>query len=450
VVEHALVLGGGVAGLAAAAALRGHVGMVTLVERDQLPDRPLPRAGVPQARHVHTLLLRGIVELDALAPGVVHALEAAGALRLDWTVQRIHTAFGWWPRHESGLVGLFCSRDLLEHELRRMVLSAPGVQVHVGEEVVGLVGDAQRVTGVRLRTRGSRVSHELSADLVVDASGRTSDAPRWLAELGLFVPREEVVTSHLGYASRTVAMPEGFDEPWRLLAVRSRRPATRSGVLYPIEHGRWAVTLGGNGEQMPPHDEEGFQAFADALPGGLGALLRAAEPLTHIAAYRRTQNRWRHWERSPAWPSGLLVIGDAACCFNPIYGQGMSVALMQARRVRDAAGAGVLTPSGTPRLQRAVVDVVSDPWALATGEDFRYEATLGHRTGAMRLSHWYADQVLAASVHDVVVQRRFLEVVQLLRPQRALLAPSVVARLPRSARRREVDADAATAATRAR
>src|SRR4051794_14269848 len=186
--EHVAVLGGGIAGLAAAAAVADHATRVTLIDRDRFPDGPAPRAGVPQSRHVHTLLLRGLLELEAASPGLNARLVAAGALRLDWTNQRLRSVFGWAPRFESGLMGTFCSRDLLEHELRRSVAARANVTMVQGAEVVGRDGTAARFPGVRLPDRAAKPQPHaeasgrqrearpgvIPADLVLDATGRSS------------------------------------------------------------------------------------------------------------------------------------------------------------------------------------------------------------------------------------------------------------------------------------
>lgn len=468
--EHVVVLGAGVAGLAAAGAVASHADLVTVIDRDHLPDRPGPRAGAPQSRHAHTLLLRGLAELRAAFPDVEQQLIAAGAPRLDWTQQRFRSNFGWAPRFSSGLQGVFCSRDLLELELRRAVLDRTNVALVQNAEVVGLTGTRSRVTGVRLHrrrlprfqaeeggrpgeaTQPGRREAELDevvlADLVLDATGRSSRLPDWLGGLATpnqpegtsrvrSAPAEETVSSNLGYASRVVHMPDGFAEDWRLLLVRNTRPDTRGGVLYPIEGDRWVVTLTGIGAQLPPHDESGFREFAHQLPGGFGELLDASAPQTHIASYRRTGNRWRHWERARAWPDGLLVVGDAMCCFNPVYGQGMSVALAQAAVITARLTAdGLRVDGGAARLQRQLARAATGAWALATGEDFRNPGTQGRRTLATRAGHWYADRVMAASVHDPTVHRRFLEVSQLVRPTRDLVTPSILAAVAKAARGR--------------
>lgn len=446
VLEHVVVLGSGVAGLCAAAAAAPHARQVTLVERDHLADGDGDRPGVPQVRHTHALLARGSAELERLLPGLPAELRAAGALELDWTTQRFRSVMGWSPRHGSGLRSQLCTRALLEATLRARVAALPSVHTVDGAEAVGLVGDDARVTGVRLRRRPGRGGvgrdgdgdgghgrpEELTADLVVDATGRGSRSPDMLAALGVPRPRESVVASHLGYASRVYARPERRDD-WDLLAVRQALPSGRAAVLYPVEGDRWFVTLAGHGDDVPPHDEEGFAAYAAGVEG-VAEALDGARPLTRIATYRRTENRWRHWERLRIWPDGVLVVGDATCAFNPVYGQGMTVAAVQARLLGAALGRPGWGEGDARRLQRRLAGVLRDPWRLATQEDFRYAGTVGRRSPATRLLHAYTDEVLRAATSDVAVSLRFFEVTHLLRPAAALGSPAMLVRVARGAR----------------
>jgi 2-polyprenyl-6-methoxyphenol hydroxylase-like FAD-dependent oxidoreductase len=476
--EHVVVLGAGIAGLAVTGVLARRGVRVTLVERDHLdaagragaggsaeprtppaaiptPPPPAPRPGTPQARHVHALLTRGRQELEAIFPGLTAELLTAGALELDWTTQPFRTVMGWLPRFDSGLRSAFCSRSLLEETVRRRVLALPGVELLDGREVVGLIGDARQVTGARMRLRragrpadgegadgerGHPSPHDhgasvVSADLVIDATGRGSLAPRWLAELGHPAPQETVVASQLAYASRLYARPKEWRSDWLLLASRQSPPSTRATVLYPVEGGRWFVTLAGQGGEVPPHDEPGFLAYARSVDG-VDDALDDAEPLDRIATYRRTDNRWRHWERRRRPPDGFLLVGDAMCCFNPVYGQGMTVAAMQANRLGRFLDQREWRPGSVHRFQRIAARLLRDPWTLATQEDFRSPGTTGRRSRMTRLTHAYTDEVLRAAVHDQVVAKRFIEVAQLMRPASDLAEPAILARVLRLRRAR--------------
>lgn len=432
-IDHAVVLGAGIAGLMAARVLAGHGVSVTLVERDRLREGVGHRPGVPQSRHVHALLTRGSRELERFFPGLTAELLAAGALELDWTEQRIRTVMGWTPRYTSGLRSVFCSRELLESAVRRRVLALPQVKGLDIREAVGLEGDGRRIRGVHVRVRGvpSREGvTTLDADLVIDTTGRASNAPRWLESFGFDPPRESVVSSQLGYASREYAMPDGFGEDWKLLGVRQPAPSTRAAVLYPIEGNRWFLTLAGHGGELSSHDEEGFVDFARSIDG-IAEAIEGAVPLSPVTAYRRTENRWRHWEDAGDAPEGLVVLGDAMCSFNPAYGQGMTVATLQAVQLDEILSTSPWEAKSARLFQRRSAGVLRGAWTLATQEDFREPTAVGRRSPATRLAHHYTDLVLRAATRDVDVNTRFFEVAHLVKPASALVEPSIVRRVLR-------------------
>ena len=376
------MIGGSLAGMLAARALATSFERITVLERDHFPVSPEPRMGVPQARHVHTLLMGGYRAIESLLPGFDAALAAAGAPQLDWPLDcRIHSQFGWWPRYPSDLVSRFGSRDLIEHTIRQLVVGTPGITVEEGTEAVGLVESPVGVGGVRFRRRGGgevAEPEEIRADLVVDASGRSSKLPTWLGELGYPSPPEIAVDPQVGYASRYYQPPSGFDRGWKLLLVRNLSPSTRGGGIYSVEGGRWIVTLGGYGADYPGQDDDGFLAFAASLgvPDLVDAL-RTAEPLGPIVGYRRTVNVLHQLDRMRRWPRGLVALGDAVCGFNPIYAQGMSVAALGARLLGETWAAHGAADDVEWRFQRGLARLLRDPWELAVHEDYRFPGTKG-------------------------------------------------------------------------
>ena len=265
--SRALVIGGSIAGLLASRVLSRRFDRVTIVERDRFPGGPTRRNGVLQASHQHIMLRRGTDILERLFPGIRGELVAAGAPLVDMANDAAWlTPFGWGVRFPSELVMLTCSRDLLEWSVRRRVAALPKVRFLQSAEVTGLLPAANgvdRVGGVKIRFRGERDGERgeevLRADLVVDASGRPSRAPRWLKDLGYEPPQESVIDAHLGYTSRLYRIPKGFEPGWKGAYVQLAPPEhTRGGALLPIEGGRWMVTLAGTGGDYPPTDERGF------------------------------------------------------------------------------------------------------------------------------------------------------------------------------------------------
>lgn len=426
------------AGLLAVRVLLEHFDHVTLVDRDQFLDAADSRAGVPQGRHPHVLLARGQQILEQLFPGLDCELATAGAPEVDAAADWIVLLpAGWAPRYRSGIRQRTCSRPLLESTIRRRLVANPNVHVLARHEVTGLLaaGAGTSVVGVRLRCRqpaGDRTSPQerLAADLVVDASGRDSHLPQWLATLGYASPVETIITAHVGYASRWYRCSATSQFPWKAMLLSSRAPhQTRMGVIFPIEGDRQQIGLAGMAQDYPPTDEEGWLAFARSLRSPLlYAAIQASQPLTPIYGYRRTQNRLRHYERLARWPDGLVVLGDAVCAFNPIYGQGMTVAALGAQALDRCLRARAGRSAGLGRwFQRELARVNAVPWLMATGEDFRWPRTVGGRPGRVtRLMHAYLDQVQHVATRRPNVHCTYVEVIHLLRSPRVLFRPTIL------------------------
>ncbi len=420
--DHAVVVGGSLAGLLAARVLTAHFDRVTLIERDRYPDDAEYRPGIPQSRHLHVLWTRGLELLELLFPGIENTLVGAGAqeIRVPADVLWL-TSAGWRERFDVTRLLTF-GRPLIDWAVRGRLT---GVDIVHGREVAGPVPRGRDVAGVELRS-----GDVLDADLVVDATGRGSRAPAWLASLGYPAPRETLVDPLLGYASRRYAVPSGFDEGWKALYLQADPPATRrTGGLFPQEDGSWICSLSGAGRDYGPTGEEEFLAFAKGLRSPvLYDAIRDAEPLTPIHGFRRTANHRRHYERLPAWPRGFVVMGDAACAFNPIYGQGMSVAAISAMALDEClrvAGDGF-----ERRFQRRVARSASGAWLVATGEDLRYRETEAARAGLRtRLVNAYVDRVVAAANVDRSVCAGLLDVLALKSAPVSLFSPTILARI---------------------
>jgi hypothetical protein len=243
-------------------------------------------------------------------------------------------------------------------------------------------------------------------------------------------PETAVVNSHLGYATRWYKRPAQA-LPWQGVIISVRPPDNpRGGGLFPAEGGQWIATLAGTAGHYPPTDEDGFMDFARQMPDPiLYEAIRQAEPVSQIYGYRRTENQWRHYERLRRWPGGFVVMGDAACCFNPVYGQGMTAAALGAQLLDHLLGSekGVLSPGFGQNFQRKLAKHLITPWLLATGEDFRWENTEGDRPGgAARLVQGYFDRVLELACRDANASRAFIEMAHLLRPPASLFRPGIL------------------------
>jgi len=396
------------------------------------------------------LLVRGWQILDQLFPGLRGDLVAAGAPTIDLLADfKMLFAAGWAPRIASRFQTVSCSREVLEWNVRRQLRNNPRVSFCEEREVVDLISEHEgaHVAGVRIRARGNNESSaisELRANLVADASGRSSRALQWLAALGYPAPEETVINSFLGYASRYYKRPAGFTSDWKCLLIGARPPDNpRGGGLFALEDDMWHVTLAGAGRDYPPTDEEGYLAFAKSLANPIiYEVIKQAEPRSSIYGYQRTENRLRHYERMPRWPEGFIVLGDAVCAFNPVYGQGMAVAargamvldgLLRQERQAIMSGGGMEL-----RFQQALAKSNSDAWLMATGEDFRYPTTEGgKRPPATRFTHWYMNRVITAATRNTDVLAAFAAAAHLLAPPSSLFHPRIMARalMPQSGRR---------------
>jgi 2-polyprenyl-6-methoxyphenol hydroxylase-like FAD-dependent oxidoreductase len=439
--RHAVVVGGGMAGMLAAHVLADHFELVTLLERDHLPDTPAHRKGLPQARHIHALLKRGQMALERLLPGLTTDLLEAGALLLDSSGDLASlTPFGWGIRFRSDLQLLACTRDLIDWCIRRRVAARLNVRLRQEVAAVGLVAaaDGQAVAAVRLRpSHGDMVGpdgeEELAADWVAVASGRDARLPNWLAALGYPTPPETVVNSFLGYATRLYHPPRGYQAEWKGLTIYAAPPNDpRGGAVIPVEGGRWLVMLTGGDGDYPPTDEAGFLDRARTMRApDLYEAIRDAEPIGPIVGYRATENRLRHYERAGRWPEGLVALGDAVCALNPVYGQGMTTAALGAevldRCLRRSRAPQDIRPGTSLKFQRELGRMIAVPWLLATGSDYRYRRTEGPpRRRSARMMHRYVDALTRLSTRNVSVRRRLLEVFHLLRPPVALFGPGVL------------------------
>jgi 2-polyprenyl-6-methoxyphenol hydroxylase-like FAD-dependent oxidoreductase len=423
----AIVMGGSLAGLLAARVLADFYQRVTVLERDTLGAATECRRGVPQGRHTHGLLAGGREALEKLFPGISGQLLAAGAVPGDITGEsRWFLEGGYHCRFSSGLTALAMSRPFLEAMVRERVRQLPNVHFRDSQEVRGLLTSPgkSRVAGVEL------ASETLSAGLVVDASGRGSHTPRWLEEMGYPKPVEERVEIALAYTTRCFRRRRG-DMGGDVAIIIPPTPAgKRGGVMLAQEAERWTVTLVSHFGAGAPADLNGFIEFSRSLPApDIYEGIRAAEPLGEAAALRFPASVRRRYEKLSRFPRGYLVMGDAMSSFNPIYGQGMTVAALEAVELQAvlAAGKADLARRFFPRAAKAI-DI---PWSIAAGNDLRMPEATGRRTFAVKALNAYMSKLHRAAHHDPAVALAFHKVGNLLAPPQAVLHPRIAGRVLR-------------------
>lgn len=437
---HVVVIGASIAGLCMAHALSRHFARVTVVERDLLlPEHDGPRKGVPQGSQLHLLQARGARDLQALFPGLVEELACAGAPVLH-DFARVHAEVGGYPQHRGTAIGaplVLASRPFLEGRIRARAL--PGLDVLAGHEVLGLVAEGTRIVGVRVHGPGG--DGELPADLVVDAGGRGGRCSAWLEAVGLEQPTEECIEVDIRYSAAVVEMPERLpgDDACLAIAATPDRP-WGLGVLRQ-EGNRWIVNAYGYSGYHPPADPHALLQLAAGIvpPAWRDALLAAQWP-DRVATARFPRSVRRHYGRVAAPPQGLVVAGDALCSFNPIYGQGMTIGVVEALAIDACLAAG--RDHLERRFYAAVDRPVTTAWQLGAVADLRFPGVVGQRQRIAGALLRYVDAVQAAASDDPRVGSAFWRVSSLLDPPTAMFAPPVLLRVAghRLSRRRRVAA----------
>lgn len=413
---HAIVIGGSVAGMCAARALRGRFDRVTILEQDRLPQGAEGRRGTPQAWHNHFLLDVGREAAETLFPGFTDLLLARGGARLDPGYDAAACfVTGWMPRARTSTSTLFASRPMLEATMRQLLLREPGVAFREGVRVVGLLSDGSgaetSVTGVSYLESGSAAGGELRADFVVDAAGRGSQGCNWMRRLGYDVD-ELTLDAKVSYSSRWYQLP---DEPiswwkWMMVLPDSDPRAAQSHqylcIVFPIEGNRIIAMMASWGLPMPS-DAQSFERLArQTRSKEFGRVLDAAQPLSDVHHTRSTRNVWRRFDRLPSTPRGFVAVGDAVGAFNPIYGQGMS----------SAAVSGLILHRLAERIDPVAAEFPAEfyaeqarflkrPWTLAITRDRGYAHARGteaiidgpHKT-LLRRINWPAFQFFAEAV----------------------------------------------------
>jgi 2-polyprenyl-6-methoxyphenol hydroxylase-like FAD-dependent oxidoreductase len=440
--HHVVVIGGSLAGLMTARVLADHFDAVTVLERDALDDQPGIHTSIPQGHHLHGLLRGGQQVMASLYPGFLAKLDALGARRCragtelvyDLPTGKAFSATGTVREPYDLGFDITChSRGLLEYCVRQCTLAHPTITLARERRVHGLLYADGRVRGVRYAQGGA--VHALAADLVVDAGGRGSQAPRWLRELGFPTPVATTIGVDIAYASAKFRLPAMDEAPERILVCHGPAPDYPDGAIMGlIEDQLWHVTLIGRFGHYPPRDVEGFVAFAQALyTPTVYDRIKDAERVTAIAAYRTPTSVWRHYERLPAFPEGFVVLGDAISSFNPVYGQGMSAAALQVQALQQVLHARATASQGLDGLAQAffpqAAAIVRTPWTLAAHQDWAFPQTQGDRPADLEEDAQYFAALDALTADDVEVYRLLVDVFHLVKPLSALHEESVQRRV---------------------
>ena len=430
--RHAVVIGASIGGLCAAGVLSQSFDRVTVLDRDELPAEPATRRGVPQGRQLHALLARGRAVLEELFPGTNERLVASGALEMDLQSDLHWYLDGRLLRPEpSGLIGLAVSRPVVEAVIRSQVVNLAEVTIMDGCDVTGLTSssDMGRINGVRIRTRADgRSSSVLNADLVVDAAGRGAHTSAWLEELGYQPAPEESVRIELAYLSRFYRREAHHLDGRIGTAIAPYPGQNRSGFVNAQEGDRFMVTLSScGGEELPTRDAA-MAEYADSLAApDVAEIIRTATPLTEPVLMRYPASVRRHYELLDRFPEGYLVTADALCSFNPIYGQGMTVAALEARLLQR-----LLQEDHDDLCRRfftAVSKLIDTPWSLIMSGDLRFPFVEGERSECLLAMGEYLERYREAATHDAALATELIRVMNMLDEPARLMAPDLEARV---------------------
>lgn len=427
--KRAIVIGAGVAGLIFARVLADYFEDVTVAERDALADNAEPRSGVPQGRHFHGLLAGGCRVMENLLPGLVEDFKTAGAVTLVTGLSARIEMPGYdpFPQRDAGFCSYSLSRPLLELCIRRRVQAIGNIRWERNSAVERVLHDAGAVNGVALRDGRS-----LSADLVIDASGHGELTLRTLDEMGYARPRSTTIGLDLHYATGIFEIPADAAHDWKVLATHPGLPPERpiGGMMSTIEGNRWICGLGWYGEDETPVDRESFIAFTRKLQTlTCYHAIRDAAMVGGVARFGLRESRHRHFSELESLPGGLLPVGDAICCFNPIHGQGMSVAALEAdelRRLLEGEAGQSDIRALTRSFLKATDGIIAGPWNMAALPDLAYPQTRGERPPDLMQSLKFGAAFMELAARDADAHKLMWEIRSMLKPYSALTGDPVL------------------------
>jgi len=433
-----IVIGAGIGGLSMAGALAKYFEQVEILERDRLTASAASRSGTPQDRHPHGLRAGGLRALDRIFPGFERDLATAGAIPVTFArdVQFERPDVGVLPKRDFAISVLCATRPLIELVLRRRAEAVANITLRPTSRVIGIVPAAggAGVRGVQF-VNGSGRFETLDADLVVDASGRGAPTLTLLDALCWDRPQMTEIGVDITYATAVVEIPPNASAEWKLVLTLPDPPhVALNSVLVPTEDGRWIITIADHSATTWIETWDALlEASRSLITPTVYNALRYAEPPEGIRHYRFPVSTWKHFERLPRLPRGVLPVADAFCRFNPIHAQGMSSAAQQARLLEDVLHRAADEPDPIAALQTGfmseVASVLETPWNMSTSADLAFPQTRGERPDNFAEAREFEAALFRAAVTDPVVHRAMMEVAQLLQPYSRLQKPDIMRRI---------------------
>jgi 2-polyprenyl-6-methoxyphenol hydroxylase-like FAD-dependent oxidoreductase len=437
IAKHAVIIGAGMGGLAAAGAAAPWFEKVTVLERDALPDEPAQRFGALQGRHVHALLAGGQLALETLFAGFGREIVAAGAVpvRANMDVRFEAPGYDPFPQRDFGWTTVCMSRPLIEFTVRRLAqLQNVDIRSRARVRQLELDPTSAVIAAVQVEDDDGKIER-LAADLVIDASGRAGPTLRLLSDLGRPAPEETVIGVDFTYATAVFEMPNDAPDGWKVVMTQPRVPeSARGALLATLEHGHWILSVGGRAADEPPDEPEGFMACIKGLrTSTIYDAVKGARLIGDIARYGFRESTWRHFDRLDGMPDGLIPFGDSICRFNPVYGQGMSVAAFEGVLLGRLLAERAQAPNPLEGLSAAflteVQSVIKAPWDMSAIPDFIFPSTRGERPANLDQIFAYGAAFGRLAADDAEAHKLDAEVRALLKPPSALAEPGIVAKV---------------------
>ncbi len=434
--SQAIVIGASVTGLFAARAVADFFEKVIVIEKDTLEPNASPRKGVPQGNHIHGILPPTYAALKKLMPEVIEQLISHGAHIFDGGSDLKWRHFGkWLARGETGQTFIGSTRPFYEYHLRKYVAGLNNVEFKQGYRFSEWRTDPSGKSVLGIVAKGPDEEIQLDSDLTVDARGSASTLPKELPDLGFDAPETEIVEADISYTSCFFIAPD-FSPDWNLLLLNPNAPkGWLGGVMERVEDNRWIVTLWGYFGENAPSDDDGFQAFAQALDApDISEFLQNATPVSGYKRNRIPQFYLHRFDRLKNFPDRLLVMGDAVCKLNPIYAQGMTKAAKEGVFLWESLLA--LTNKGSnldgfsENFRRKIGNVGANwAWELTSGSDLAYPQTRGKRPLKLNFINWYVKHLFGRAEERLEVRKALMDALSLAKPPDSLMRPGLAFRV---------------------
>ncbi|WP_042454318.1 FAD-dependent oxidoreductase [Neobacillus dielmonensis] len=434
--EKAIILGGGISGKLTARVLSNFYKEVIIIERDQEPTGPFPRKGAPQGNHIHALLHAGEYGLEKLFPGITENFYSTGAVKINSTQDLAWFHHGVWKlRYDGGYTTTLQTRPHLEWHVEQYLRTIPNITILYNNTFRDYEYDEteNRIIGIKIND-GSSVK-TIYGDLIVDASGASSMTTGWLKNRGIQIPEEKVKIG-LIYISKVFQLPADLNRDWTIKLVYPNPPQEKiGGTISKIEGNRYIVTFIGYHDEIDEKqvlkNDSSFLELAKKLPkDDIYQALKEAVPVSNTSVFRVPQIIWRKYEKIKQLPNGLLLIGDTICRIDPVFGQGMSIAVLETLALQNLLQNEHQSQQQLIRaFQQRAAKIIAPIWSMVLTEDFRYPATIGKKPFILPFMQWYSKNIFLLSAQNQETYHTFIKVMNLVRPITILMNPKILYRV---------------------